>query len=156
GKSTMLSVYDQGMRLAGKDVTYLATTTPAVGVLRKDGFEAETVARFLLSDKMQEAGEDGYVVVDEESMLGLRESDKLFRIARAENITLVFLGDPRQHSSVSAGAFMRTLQQYGGIAPIRITRIKRQKNEDHREAVGQLFAGRTLEAFDILDKKLGW
>jgi hypothetical protein len=156
GKSTMLSVYDQGMRLAGEDVTYLATTTPAVGVLRKDGFEAETVAKFLLSDKMQEAAADGTVVVDEASMLGLRDSHKLFRIARENNIRLVFLGDSRQHSSVSAGAFMRTLQQWGGIEPIRITRIKRQKDEDHREAVGRLHAGKPLEAFDILDKKLGW
>ncbi len=55
GKSTMLRVYDQGMKLAGRHVTYLATTTPAVGVLRDDGFAAETVAKFLLSEKMQAA-----------------------------------------------------------------------------------------------------
>ena len=55
GKSTMLKAYDDGMRRAGGKVTYLATTTQAVDVLRRDGFEAETVAKFLVSDKMQEA-----------------------------------------------------------------------------------------------------
>lgn len=156
GKSTMLGVFDQGMRLAGRGVTYLATTTPAVGVLRDDGFDAETVAKFLLSDKMQETARGQTVVVDEASMLGLKDSYRLFSVAKEKHIRLIFLGDSRQHSSVSAGAFMRTLQQYGYIEPIRITRIKRQENEDHRAAVESLFAGKTLEGFDLLDKKLGW
>ena len=99
GKSTMLGVYDEGMKLAGKTVTYLATTTPAVGVLREDGFDAETVAKFLLSDKMQAAARDGYVVVDESSMLGLRDAHRLFTLAKEKNLKLVFLGDSRQHSS---------------------------------------------------------
>ena len=45
------------MKLAGQSVTYLATTAPAVGVLEKDGFEVDTVARFLVDEKMQEAAE---------------------------------------------------------------------------------------------------
>jgi conjugative relaxase-like TrwC/TraI family protein len=156
GKSTMLSVYDRGMKLAGKPATYLATTTPAVGVLRADGFEAETVAKFLLSGKMQDAAWGGTVVVDEASMLGLKDSYRLFAVAKEKDIRLIFLGDSRQHSSVAAGAFMRTLQQYGGITPLRITEIKRQKNKQHREAVKLLFEGKTLEGFEILDRKLGW
>jgi conjugative relaxase-like TrwC/TraI family protein len=157
GKSTMLSVYDRGMRLAGQSVTYLATTTPAVGVLQADGFgQAESLAKFLLSEKMQDAARGGTVVVDETSMMGLRDSYRLFSVARDKDIRLIFLGDSRQHSSVTAGAFMRTLQQYGGIAPLRITEIKRQKNRHHKQAVTLLFQGKVLEAFDILDKKLGW
>ena len=156
GKSTMLGVFDQGMTLAGRNVTYLATTTPAVGVLRQDGFDAETVAKFLLSEKMQTAAAGGTVVVDESSMLGLRDAYRLFSLAKEKNLRLVLLGDSRQHASVAAGAVMRVLQQYGGITPYRITQVKRQKNKDHREAVEKLFAGRTLEGFDLLDKKLGW
>lgn len=156
GKSTMLGVFDQGMKLAGRGVTYLATTTPAVGVLRGDGFNAETVAKFLLSEKMQDAAKGKTVVVDEASMLGLKDSYRLFSIAKEKDIRLIFLGDSRQHSSVSAGAFMRSLQQYGGITPLRIAQIKRQKNHDHRAAVKLMFEGKTLEGFDLLDKKLGW
>ena len=51
---------------------------------------------------------------------------------------------------------MRLLQEYGGITPYRITEIKRQKNRHHRQAVELMFEGKTLEGFDILDKKLGW
>lgn len=156
GKSTMLQVLNQGMRLAGQPVTYLATTTPAVGVLRQDGFAAETVAKFLLSEKMQGAAKGGCVVVDEASMLGLRDASRLFAIAKDKNLRLIFLGDSRQHSSVAAGAFMRLVQQFGGITPFRIAKIKRQKNEDHKAAVELMFAGKTLAGFDLLDEKLGW
>ncbi len=45
------------MRRAGKSVTYLATTTDAVGVLAKDGFEVNTVARFLLDDEDAGSGQ---------------------------------------------------------------------------------------------------
>jgi conjugative relaxase-like TrwC/TraI family protein len=156
GKSTMLGVYDQGMKLAGKNVTYLATTTPAVGVLRQDGFDAETVAKFLMSEKMQNAAKGGYVVVDEASMLGLRDTFRLFGIAKENNMKLVLMGDSRQHSSVSAGAVMRLLQEYGAVRAHRIANIKRQKNKHHKEAVALMFSGKTLQGFDILDKKLGW
>ena len=105
---------------------------------------------------MQDAAKNGTVVVDESSMLGLRDAYRLFSVAKEKNIKLVLLGDSRQHSSVAAGAVMRVLQQYGGITPYRITEIKRQKNKHHREAVELMFAGKTLEGFDILDKKLGW
>jgi conjugative relaxase-like TrwC/TraI family protein len=156
GKSTMLGKFEEGMKRAGHRVTYLATTTPAVGVLRADGFEAETVAKFLLSEKMQEAARGGTVVVDESSMLGLRDAHRLFAVAKEKKIRLVLLGDSRQHSSVAAGAVMRVLQQYAGLTPYRITAIKRQKNRHHREAVKLMFEGKTLEGFDLLDKKLGW
>jgi hypothetical protein len=158
GKSTMLSVYARGMAMAGKSVTYLATTTPAVDVLRQDGFDAETLAKFLLSDKMQDAARGGTVVVDEASFIGLRDAYRLFKAAREKDISLVLLGDSRQHASAGAGggAVMRTLREYAHIEPIRIMKIKRQRNADHLEAVGHLAEGRVLDAFDILDKKLGW
>ena len=155
GKTTALSVFDQGMKLAGRQVTYLATSGKAVGVLKKDGFKADTLATFLLSEKMQDAARNAHVVVDESSMLGHAESVKLFRIAQDNNITLTFLGDSRQHSSVTAGSFMRLLKDYGGITPFRISTIKRQKNAEHRAAVGLMFEGKTLEGFDKLDN-LGW
>jgi conjugative relaxase-like TrwC/TraI family protein len=156
GKSTMLSVYARGMAMAGRHVTYLATTTPAVDVLRQDGFEAETLAKFLSTDAMAVRG--GTVVVDEASFIGLKDAYRLFKVCKEKDISLVMLGDSRQHSSVGSGggAVMRTLTEYAHIEPIRITQIKRQQNPHHLEAVGHLSEGRVLDAFDILDQKLGW
>ncbi len=41
GKSSLLAKYDEGMKLAGEPVTYLATTTEAANVLAKDGFPGQ-------------------------------------------------------------------------------------------------------------------
>ena len=53
GKSSLLSKFDEGMRLKGQSVTYLGTTAKAAEVLEEDGFEAFTVQRFLVDEKMQ-------------------------------------------------------------------------------------------------------
>ena len=72
------------------------------------------------------------------------------------DLKLILLGDSRQHSSVPAGATMRLLKEYGGIAPYRISTIKRQLNDQHKASVKLMFEGKTAAGFDMLDKKLGW
>jgi conjugative relaxase-like TrwC/TraI family protein len=155
GKSTMLRAFDRGLRLAGENVTYLATTTQAVDVLRKDGFQAETVARFLASEAMQRAARGGRVVIDEASMLGHRDAYRLFAAAKEGNMRLDLLGDSRQHGSVARGALMRVLQEHGGLQPFRLAAIKRQAGKGYRRAVELFARGETLEGFDTLDR-LGW
>ena len=155
GKSTMLKAYEDGMRRTGHKVTYLATTTQAVDVLRRDGFEAETVSKFLASEKMQGAARGGRVAIDEASMLGHSDAFRLFQTAKACNLRLDFLGDSSQHGSVARGALMRVLRDYGGIEPFRLAQIKRQEVAPYKEAVKLLSEGRTLDGFDRLDA-LGW
>jgi conjugative relaxase-like TrwC/TraI family protein len=155
GKSTMLKAFDEGLRLAGEHVTYLATTTQAVEVLRRDGFSAETVAKFLMSEKMQQAARGGRVVVDEASMLGHRDAHRLFMAAKEGGMRLDLLGDSRQHGSVTRGALMRVLQEYGGLTPFRLSAIKRQEGTGYKRAVELFSRGEALEGFDQLDS-LGW
>ncbi len=153
GKSYSLQKFDEGMRMAGETATYLATTAKAVKVLAKDGFEVNTVARFLVDEKMQEAARGGRVVVDEASMLGHKEAVKLFKLAEKLNLKLIFVGDPAQHGSVARGAFMRILEEYAGIQSFRLTRIMRQKDLEYRAAAQSLSEGKTLAGFEALDKK---
>ena len=114
----------------GKPVTYLATTAKAAGVLQEDGFDAHTLARFLLDEKMQAAARGGRVVVDEVSMLGHKDAVRLFKLAEKLDLKLILIGDPMQHGSVGRGAIMRLLKDYGGVKPFRLTEILRQKNAD--------------------------
>jgi conjugative relaxase-like TrwC/TraI family protein len=155
GKSTMLKSYDRGMKLAGASVTYLGTTATSVKVLRSDGLDASTVARFLMDTKMQDAARGGRVVIDETSMLGHREAYALFQLADKLDLSLVLLGDQRQHGSVTRGALMRILQEYGGVKPFRLTQIKRQVDPEYLAAVKDLSEGKPLEGFDALSRK-GW
>ena len=80
------------------------------------------MARFLLDKKMQAAARGGRVVIDETSMLGHKDAVRLFQIAEADDLKLIFVGDPMQHGSVPRGAFMRLLKDYGGVQPFRLTR----------------------------------
>ena len=155
GKSSMLGTFDQGMRLAGQSVTYLATTAKAAEVLEKDGFDAHTVARFLVDQKMQKAARGGRVVIDETSMLGHKDAVRLFKLAETLDLKPVFVGDPMQHGSVPRGSFLHVLKEYGHIRPFKLTQIMRQETPEYRAAAGLLSEGRTLEGFDALDS-LGW
>jgi conjugative relaxase-like TrwC/TraI family protein len=152
GKSSLLAKYDEGMRLAGKDVHYFATTAAAVKVLHDDGFTAtKTVAHLLLDEKLQAAMRGSRAVVDETSLLGHKDAVKLFRLAEKLDLKLTFVGDPMQHGAVSRGALMRVLKDYGGVRPFKLTEILRQENKEYREAARLLSEGRTVEGFDAID-----
>ena len=155
GKSFSLKKYDEGVRLAGAKVAYLATTAKAVEVLAKDGFTVGTVARFLLDEKMQAAAAGGRLVIDEASMLGHKDAVKLFQIAERDNLKLLLVGDGMQHGSVNRGALLRVLKEYGGIKPHRLSEIMRQVDPEYRAAAQFLSEGKTLEGFAVLDGK-GW
>ena len=155
GKSSMLGTFDEGMRLAGQSVTYLATTAKAAEVLENDGFDAHTVARFLVDERMQAAARGGRIVIDESSMLGHKDAVRLFHLAESLDLKLVFVGDPMQHGAVPRGSFLHVLKEYGCIRPFKLTRIMRQESPEYRAAAELLSEGRTLEGFDALDG-LGW
>jgi conjugative relaxase-like TrwC/TraI family protein len=155
GKSTMLKTYDHGLKLAGEKVTYLATTGSAVKVLTKDGFEANTVAHFIRDQAMQQEAAGGILVIDETSLLGHKDTVKLFNLVQKHDLRVVFLGDQAQHVSVARGALMRVLTHHAGITPHRLTEIIRQRDPAYRAAVTLLSQGKTAEGFTAIDR-LGW
>ena len=156
GKSSMLAAFDAAAQKAGHSVTYLATTTPAVEVLHKDGFDdAQTLARFLLDEKMQAAARGGRVVIDESSMLGHKAAVKLMGLVEKLDLKPIFVGDPMQHGAVDRGSFLHVLKDYGCVRPYRLTEILRQQSPDYKAAAKALSEGNTLEGFDRLDA-MGW
>jgi ATP-dependent exoDNAse (exonuclease V) alpha subunit len=155
GKSYSLKAFDDGMRMAGETVTYLATTSDAVKVLADDGFEVNTLARFLLDPELQESARGGTVVCDEVSLLGHKDAVKLFSLADKLGVRLILSGDQLQHSSVPRGSLIHLLTTYAGITPFRLEEIRRQEEAGYLSAVKMLSEGNTVEGFDALDGK-GW
>jgi conjugative relaxase-like TrwC/TraI family protein len=151
GKSSLIGTFNKGMRLAGRPVNWLATTSDAADELAKGGFPVNTVARFLLDEKMQVAARHGWLGVDETSLLGHKDAVKLFQIAEKNDLKLLFVGDPMQHGAVSRGALMRILKEYGGVKPFKLSEIMRQENPEYREAAKLLSEGKTVEGFDAID-----
>jgi len=156
GKTTLEQEIGEALAEAGKPVIAMAQSTKARDVLReKAGFAtADTVARFLKDQEMQESARGGVILVDEASQLGTRDMAQLFDVAEAVGARLLLVGDGRQHRSVTAGEPLKILEELAGLPVAEVTEILRQQG-DYKKAALDLSEGRTGEAFEELDK-LGW
>ncbi len=144
--------------IAGIDrpVVVLAPSADASrGVLRTEGFdEADTVARFLIDEKIQEKAKGGVIWVDEAGLLGIRQVSKVFDAAERLNARVVLQGDRRQHGSVERGATLRVLEEFAGLPVAELKDIRRQKGR-YKAAVASLAKGDMLGGYDQLEG-LGW
>jgi conjugative relaxase-like TrwC/TraI family protein len=153
GKTTLLKTATGAIRSRGSQVHVFAPTTEAArGVLRKDGFEdAETVARLLADRKAQEKVKGQMIWVDEAGLLGSKDLQGVFRIAREQNARVVLMGDEKQHSSVSRGDAFRLLQTQAGLQAAEVAEIRRQKGE-YKKAIELLANGNHKAGFAKLDR----
>jgi conjugative relaxase-like TrwC/TraI family protein len=157
GKTTLEQEIGEALAEAGRPVVALAQSVKASReVLRTEaGFtEADTVARFLKDQAMQESARGGVILVDEASQLGTRDMGKVFDVAEKINARIILVGDRHQHRSVSAGEPLKLLEEKAGLRVAEVTEILRQQGE-YKKAAEALSEGRTKEGFEELDK-LGW
>lgn len=153
GKTTLAKEAVQHINNAGKRVMFVAPTSRASrGVLRDEGFrDAETVAKFLASEDLQQQVKDQVLWVDEAGMLGTRDMAALLEVATKQNARLILGGDTRQHASVVRGDALRILNTVGGIKVAEVDKIYRQKDEAYRQAVADLSKGDILAGFGQLE-----
>ncbi len=156
GKTTLEQEIGEALTGAGVRVVALAPSAAASrGVLRSEaGFAtADTVARFQVDEGMQAAAKNGVVLVDEASLLGVRDMLRLFETADRLGARLVLVGDRRQHRAVLAGEPLKLLER-AGVPVAAVTEIMRQSG-DYKNATLALSEGRLSDGFDEL-KRLGW
>jgi ATP-dependent exoDNAse (exonuclease V) alpha subunit len=157
GKTTLEQEIGEALAEAGRPVVALAQSVKASReVLRQEAglANADTVARFLKDEDMQASARNGVILVDEASLLGTRDMQKVFEVAETQNARVILVGDRRQHRSVTAGEPLKLLEERAGLPVAEVTEILRQQG-DYKKAAKAMSEGRTEEAFDELDK-LGW
>jgi len=157
GKTTLEQEIGQALAESGRPVVAIAQSVKASReVLRTEaGFaNADTVARFLKDQEMQQSARDGVILVDEASLLGTRDLLRVFDISQEVNARVILVGDRRQHRSVTAGEPLKLLEQRAGLPVAEVTDILRQQG-NYKKAARALSRGNTEEAFEELDK-LGW
>ncbi len=156
GKTTLLREAVEGIVACGHRVVVLAPSAEAGrGVLRREGFaDADTVARFLRNEPLQQKTRGGVILIDEASLVGARTLGKVFDRAGELDARVILVGDAHQHAAVERGDAFRLLQERAGVPVVEVTDIRRQRGA-YRDAVGALAAGRVLDGFDALDR-LGW
>ncbi len=152
GKTTLMSEAITAIEKNGRDVTVLAPTAEAAhDVLAKEGFSADTLAAFLVDKTVQSQAQSGVIWVDEAGLAGMQDISKLARIADQLDARIILSGDDRQHKSVSRGKPLALLESEAGIKPKVVSKIRRQKQTDYREAVESLSRGDVADGFERLD-----
>jgi conjugative relaxase-like TrwC/TraI family protein len=156
GKTSLMQEAVAGIESGGHKVFVFAPSADASrGVLRAEGFErADTVARLLLDERLQEEVRGQVVWVDEAGLIGTRTMAHLFDLARRLDARVILSGDRGQHGAVERGAALALLEKEAGLVPAEVKDIQRQKGA-YKQAVQLLAEGRTAAGFRELDA-LGW
>jgi conjugative relaxase-like TrwC/TraI family protein len=153
GKTHALARLDEAHRAsAGSGLIALAPTTRATAELRSNGYpEAATVAAFLNSEHLQENATGRAVLVDEAGFLSSRQLAELVRIAEERSARLILVGDIKQHESVERGSALRSLIDSKLVKPERLSNVRRQQAEAHRQMAKLLAQGQSLKALEKAD-----
>jgi conjugative relaxase-like TrwC/TraI family protein len=153
GKTTLMQEASRHIKAAGKNVVVAAPTSQAArDVLRNEGFEeAETVAKLLSDNSLQDKLKGQVLWVDEAGLLGVKELTSLIEIAKKYEARIILGGDTRQHSSVPRGDALRLITLFAGIQSATISTIYRQKNSVYRRAVQSIANGDMKDAFEHLE-----
>ena len=156
GKTAMMQEAVEAIEANGTRVVPLAPTADASrGVLRREGFkDAETVARFLMDEALQQKAKGQVVWIDEAGLLSAKAMANIFALADKLDARVLLTGDRRQHGSVERGACLTLLEDEAGIRPAEVKEIKRQAGE-YKAAIKALSEGKVGEGFSRLDR-LGW
>ena len=156
GKTTMMREAVDAIEAGGSKVfTFAPSADASRGVLASEGFEnADTVARLLVDEKLQQSIKDQVIWIDEAGLIGTKTMGQVFDMADKLGARVILSGDRRQHGSVEHGAALRLLETEAGCLPAEIRDIQRQKGE-YKQAVQSLSDGRTEKGFQQLDR-LGW
>ncbi len=163
GKTRMMQATVKAIEASGKKVfTFAPSAEASRGVLRSEGFEnAETVERLLIDPKKQREVHGGVIWVDEAGLLSVKDMKRVMDVAKEQDARVVLSGDSGQHAGVYRGDALRILENDSGLKTATLSEIRRQTNENYREAVAAISHGDTLRrdgrtgieaGFDKLDK----
>ncbi len=148
GKTTALRDLVVACNEARVEPLFCAPTAAATDVLRKEGFNAVTLASLLQSKPVLSARQ--VVVLDEAGAVGIDDMKRLFDLARDARVVLS--GDTGQHASVVRGDALRILEQHSNFKSGQLTAIRRQRKAEYRKAVELAAQRRTGEAFAQLER----
>ena len=135
GKSFLIGKTKEILEEAGRELHIFAPYSSQVKNLQADGLEANTVAKFLKSSKMQDSlNENSVIVIDEAGVLHSKQVEQILELRERIGCQIVLLGDKAQTKAVEAGTPFEFLQNHG-METTELKDIQRQKDLDLRQAV---------------------
>ncbi len=150
-KTTTVGAIREFAEEQGYAVRGFAPTTRAVKALGEAGVSARTVAS-LIENPLQQTHSKELWIVDESSLLGTHQVNRLLLTARNASVArIVFVGDQRQHHAIEAGRPLQQMQQ-AGMRIARLDTIRRQRDPELRMAVNHAANGEIAETIGILER----
>jgi conjugative relaxase-like TrwC/TraI family protein len=162
GKTTAAAAMFEVWKSEGKKVFGLAPSNKATGQLADDcdltKSEAMTVAKFLYDvEKGKLKAKDianSIIFIDEASMVGFDDAEKLIELSLANKCKIVFQGDSEQLPSVPKGRFFaNAVEQRLGSAAAELTVITRQREQWAAAATEAAAKGLFAEALEAYDQR---
>jgi Ti-type conjugative transfer relaxase TraA len=147
GKSAMLSVARDAWSRAGHEIQGLALSGIAAENLESgSGIASRTIASI---EHQWGQGRDlltpnHVLVIDEASMIGSRQMERVLSEAEKRGAKVVLIGDPEQLQAIEAGAAFRSVAERHGS--VEITEVRRQYEDWQRDGTRHLATGRTGDA----------
>ena len=154
GKTTMMQEAVAAIEAGGHKVfTFAPSAESSRGTLRQEGFlNAETVAHLLQNQLLHPQLRGQVLWIDEAGLLSVRQMHEIFRLAERQDCRVILSGDTRQHTSVERGDALRLLEKFAELKPAELTEIRRQKDEQYREAVREFSRDNPHGGFEKLDQ----
>lgn len=142
GKTTLLKEVKIGIEEAGCKLFAFAPTSDASrGQLQNKGFEgAETIAKLLADQKLQNQMINQYMLVDESGLVSVPQMNQILDVAEAQNCRVILSGDYKQHSSVERGDATRIMETHAGLPVARVKEIVRQREQEAYKKVIEAIA----------------
>lgn len=153
GKTTLTRELQMAASEQGRVLLATALSTQATEVLRKEGFEAETIASLLHKTELQERLHNQALLVDEASLCGIETMNKLLELSQAQSCRLYLAGDIAQHNPPGQyGDALRILQNKADLPTAEVRTIIRQKPAEYKKAITALSQGETASGYQQLDR----
>jgi Ti-type conjugative transfer relaxase TraA len=176
GKSTIMEAAKDAWEMEGYRVRGMALSGIAAENLEESGIQSQTIASFeygvenarKMREEMAAKGREltkrqrefiqkaeltnkDVIVVDEASMIGSRQFDRLQREARLAGAKIVVIGDEQQAQAIEAGAPFRTLTERLDTA--ELTEVRRQNEDWQKEATKAFSENETADALKAYDAR---
>jgi ATP-dependent exoDNAse (exonuclease V) alpha subunit len=91
------------------------------------------------------------IILDEAGLVSTRQMDVFLKMTKKNNTRVIFVGDTRQHNSVEGGDALRLIEDYSVIDKVSLSKVKRQRHHQYKEAIQKLAEGDIRRGFSFLD-----
>ena len=143
GKTRMMQATVAAIRQGGHEVfTFAPSAEASRGVLRSEGFaNADTVEKLLTDENLRSQVNGQVIWIDEAGLLSVKDTNRLFALAKEQNCRVILAGDKKQHTAVVRGDALRIIEEEAGLPFAELKDVKRQTNASYRAAVQAISEG---------------